>query len=159
MDLALRMVGTIVWRASAACMGHGTWRLSARRDALVRRLGGYRASLYGETAAVLGKRLLYACPALIHGTRTCARTAPRSCETHSRPSLRCVGPSVLLHMRKPVHKPARLEKDIGTNCLLHGTHPLDFTRYTARARMYCVSMLQELGANDLIRSRYNEVLG
>jgi hypothetical protein len=37
--------------------------------------------------------------------------------------------------------------------LLHGTHPLGFTRYTERARIYRVSMLHELGANVPIQSR------
>jgi hypothetical protein len=39
------------------------------------------------------------------------------------------------------------------NCMhAHETHPLGLTRYTERARMHRVSVLQELGSNDPIRS-------
>ena len=44
--------------------------------------------------------------------------------------------------------------ELRTYKFLRGTHPLGFTRYIERARMYRVSMLQELGANNPIRSRY-----
>ena len=47
----------------------------------------------------------------------------------------------------------RLEKYTADELLLHGTHPLGFTRYTVHARIYRVSMLHELGANVPIQSR------
>jgi hypothetical protein len=50
-------------------------------------------------------------------------------------------------------KAARFQKYTADELLLHAheTHPLGLTRYTERARMYRVSMLQELSANDPIR--------
>jgi hypothetical protein len=47
-------------------------------------------------------------------------------------------------------KVARFQKHTADE--LHGTHPLGLTRYAERARMHRVSVLQELGANDPIRS-------
>ena len=51
-------------------------------------------------------------------------------------------------------KVARFQKHIADELLLHAheTDPLGLTRYTERARMHRVSVLQELGANDPIRS-------
>ena len=49
----------------------------------------------------------------------------------------------------------RFEKYNADELLLHGPHPLGFTRYTVHARIYLyrVSMLHELGANVSIQSR------